>query len=71
MSLTDIMPWYTGITCQVHGLKQSTTQKNAMFSTGKITAAVCQNLQIREFKDILNLLFFVGITYRKKKDCDI
>lgn len=38
-----------------------------MFSTGKITAAVCQNLQIHEFKDILNLLFFVGITYRKKK----
>lgn len=38
-----------------------------MFSAGKIRAAVCQNLQIHDFKEILNLLFFVGITHREKK----
>lgn len=37
-----------------------------MFSAGKIRAAVCQNLQIHEYKEILNLSFFVGITHRKK-----
>lgn len=37
-----------------------------MFSAGKIRAAVCQSLKIHEFKEILNLLFFVGITHRKK-----
>lgn len=37
-----------------------------MFSAGKAGAAVRQNLQIHEFKGILNLRFFAGITQRKK-----
>lgn len=38
-----------------------------LFPAGKINAAACHNLQIREFKGILNLLGFIGITHRKKK----